>query len=118
LRAIFGPTNGNGEWRIKYKNEFYTLYKESDIITYIKINRLSWAGFVIRLEEQNPARRDFAVVVEGRRQKGRPKLRWEDGMMSDGMKVGERHRRNAARNRDRWRKLLRKALAQSGLLCQ
>ena len=40
LRAIFGPTNDNGEWRIKYNNELYTLYKESDIVTYIKINRL------------------------------------------------------------------------------
>ena len=32
LRAIFGPTNDNGEWRIKYNNELYTLYKESDIV--------------------------------------------------------------------------------------
>jgi hypothetical protein len=23
LRAIFGPTNDNGEWRIKYNNELY-----------------------------------------------------------------------------------------------
>jgi len=44
LRAIFGPTNNNGEWRIKYNNELYTLYKESDIVTYIKINRLKRAG--------------------------------------------------------------------------
>jgi len=28
LRAIFGPTNDNGEWRIRYNNELYTLYKE------------------------------------------------------------------------------------------
>jgi hypothetical protein len=34
LRAIFGPANENGEWRIKYNNELYTLYKESDIVTY------------------------------------------------------------------------------------
>jgi hypothetical protein len=44
LTAIFGPTNENGEWRIKYNNELYTLYKESDIVTYIKISRLRWAG--------------------------------------------------------------------------
>jgi hypothetical protein len=37
LRAIFGSTNENGEWRIKYNNELYTLYKESDIVTYIKL---------------------------------------------------------------------------------
>jgi hypothetical protein len=69
LRAIFGPTNDNGEWRIKYNDELYTLYKESDIITYSKINRLRWAGHVIRLEEQNPAKRVFAAVVEGRNQR-------------------------------------------------
>jgi hypothetical protein len=34
LRAIFGPTNENGEWRIKYNDELYTLYKDSDIVTY------------------------------------------------------------------------------------
>ena len=28
LRAIFGPTNDNGEWLIKYNNELYTLYKK------------------------------------------------------------------------------------------
>jgi hypothetical protein len=36
LRAIFGTTNENGEWRIKYNNELYTMYKESDIVTYVK----------------------------------------------------------------------------------
>jgi hypothetical protein len=68
LRAIFGPTNENGEWIIKYNNEIYTLYKESDTVTYIKINRLRWAGHVIRLEEQRPASRVLVAVAEGRRQ--------------------------------------------------
>jgi hypothetical protein len=94
------------------------LYKESDIVTYIKINRLRWAGHVIRLEEHSSARRILVVVVEGRRQRGRPKLRWEDGVMEDARKLGERNWRNAARNRDSWWKLLKKALAQNGLLCR
>jgi hypothetical protein len=38
--------------------------------------------------------------------------------MDDARKLEERHWRNAARNRDSWQKLLRKALAQKGLLCQ
>jgi hypothetical protein len=67
LRAIFGPTNDNGEWRIKYNNELYTLYKENDRVACIKINRLRWAGHVNRLEEQSPARRVLVAVVEGRR---------------------------------------------------
>ena len=93
------------------------MYKESDIVTYIKINLLKWAGHLIRMEEQIPTRRVLIVVVEGRRQRGRLKLRWEDGMMEDARKL-ERNWRNAARNRDSWQKLLKKSLAQKGLLCQ
>jgi hypothetical protein len=118
LSAIFGPTNENGEWIIKYSNELNTLYKESDIVTYIKINGLRWAGHVIRLGEQGPARRVLVAVVEERRQRSRPKLRWEDGVMEDTRKLGNRNWRNVARNRDSWRKLLKKSLAQNGLFCQ
>ena len=70
------------------------------------------------MEVQSPARRVLVALVEGRRQTGRPKLRWEDGVTDDARKLGERNCRNAARNKDSWRKLLKKALAQNGLLCQ
>jgi len=38
--------------------------------------------------------------------------------ITDARKLGERNWRNAARNRDSWQKLLKKALAQKRLLCQ
>jgi len=37
--------------------------------------------------------------------------------MEDARKLGERNWRNAARNRDSWQTLLKKTLAQKGLLC-
>ena len=82
------------------------------------MNRLKRAGHVIRMEEHGPTRRVLVVVVEGRRKRGRPKIRWEDGVMEDARMLGERNWRNAARNRGSWQKLLMKALAQKGLLCQ
>jgi hypothetical protein len=42
-----------------------------------------------------------------------PKLRWEDGVMDDARKLGVRNWRNAARNKDSGRKLLKKTLAQN-----
>jgi hypothetical protein len=57
-------------------------------------------------------------VVEGRRQRGRLKLRWEDGVTEDARRLGERNWRNAAKNRDSWQKLLKEALVQKGLLRQ
>jgi hypothetical protein len=88
------------------------------MVTYIKINHLRWAGHVIRLEEQSPARRVLVAVVEGRRQRGSPKVRWEDGVREDAKKLGERNWRNAARNRDSRQKLQKKAFAQNALLCR
>jgi hypothetical protein len=38
--------------------------------------------------------------------------------MDDARKVRERNWRKAARNTDSWRKLLKKALAENGLLCR
>jgi len=70
------------------------------------------------MEEQSPTRRVLIAVVEGRRQRGGPKLRWEDGVMEDVRKLGERNWRNAGRYREGWQKLLKKALAQKGLLYQ
>jgi hypothetical protein len=54
----------------------------------MKINRPRCAGYVIRLEEQSAARRVLVAVVEGRKQRGKPKLRWEDSMMEDARKWG------------------------------
>jgi len=43
----FGPANENRELRIKYNNELYTLYKESDTVTYIKMIRSKLAGYLL-----------------------------------------------------------------------
>ena len=40
------------------------------------------------MEEQSPTRTFLFAVVEGRRQRGRPKLRWEDGVIEDARKLG------------------------------
>ena len=51
VRTIFGPTNDNGEWRMKYNNELYTLYKESDTVTYINLlaPNVNYSGRTARL---------------------------------------------------------------------
>jgi hypothetical protein len=88
------------------------------IVRVVKSKRMRWAGHVIRLHEQSATRRILVAVVEGKRQRGRPKLRWEDGVMDGARKLGEKNWRNAARNKDGWQKFLKKAWAQTGLLCR
>jgi hypothetical protein len=51
LRKIYGPTNDNGVWRIRYNQELYRLYNEPDIIKMVKAARLRWLGHLYRTKE-------------------------------------------------------------------
>jgi hypothetical protein len=37
------------QWRMRYNKELYELYKDVDLLTFIKLKRLQWAGHVQRL---------------------------------------------------------------------
>jgi len=44
LRIIYGPTCEVAVWRSRYNEELYRLYDEADVVTTIKITRLSKMG--------------------------------------------------------------------------
>jgi hypothetical protein len=60
----------------------------------------------------------FDTRPEGTRKIGRPKLRWEDGVIQDIRVLGVKNWRNATMDREDWRKLLKKARAHTGLSSQ
>jgi hypothetical protein len=62
-----------------------------DIIAFIKVGRLKWAGHVIRMDQQQPAKTILNAKLEGTRRRGRPKLRWEDREDKDVKALGERN---------------------------
>jgi hypothetical protein len=47
----------NGVWRKRHNHELYKLFNEPDIVKYIKINRLSWAGHVIRMDNNRTVKK-------------------------------------------------------------
>ena len=53
------------------------------IINKLREGRLRWFGHVKRRPQTAPVRRVEAMVVEGMRRRGRPKLRWEDRLKLD-----------------------------------
>ncbi|GJZ65523.1 hypothetical protein Tco_0622219 [Tanacetum coccineum] len=53
------------------------------IINKIREGRLRWFGHVRRRPQLAPVRRVEALVVNGLRRKGRPKLGWEDRVKRD-----------------------------------
>jgi hypothetical protein len=66
-------------WRKRYNHELYELFNEPDIVKYIKINRLGWAGHVIHMDNNRTVNTKPIEI----RKIGRPKLRWEDDVVQD-----------------------------------
>ena len=116
LRRILGPINENGVWRIRFNHELYQLYKEPTITTYIKIQRLRWAGHLVRMERSRAPNRVFNGRMEGRRPVGRPRKRWEDEVSEDSRSLLHIDNwKRMAKERDAWRHKLEEARAQIGL---
>jgi hypothetical protein len=55
------------------------------------------------------------VKPEGKRKKGRPRMRWMDGVEKDLRSLGVVNWRARAEERDGWRKFLEQANAHKGL---
>jgi len=100
-----------GEWRIRTNRELYQLYDEKDIVRFCKLSRLRWAGHVIRQDDDDLARRVLLSEPGGKCPRGKPRLRWEDGVKEDVAELGCRNWTVAAR----WMKLLKEAETHPGL---
>ena len=112
LREICGPTKENGQCRIKTNLELMTKYKSQDIVTVIQIRRLEWIGHVIRMNETRCVKKIFERKLEGRRGRGRPRLRWIDDVEDDLRKFGVKRWTAKALDREEWASIIREAKAK------
>jgi AAA+ ATPase superfamily predicted ATPase len=105
----------NGTWRPRTNEETADLYKEPDIVTEIKRNRLRWIGHVERMEDSRSVKKIFKGKPEGRRGTGRPRKRYLDDVEDDLEQLGVRGWRRKASEREEWAKILKEAKALQGL---
>jgi hypothetical protein len=77
-----------GEWRRLHNEELYALYSSSDVIRVIKSRRMERTRHVARVEDRRSAYRVFVGKLEGRGPLGKLKLRLEDNIKMNLIKVG------------------------------
>jgi hypothetical protein len=94
------------------------MFNDPNIITYIKVKRLEWAGHMMRMNDERTLKKIFNTKPDGTRSVGRPKLRWEDGVDPDMRILKVKNWKKVALDRDEWAKLLKKARAHEGLSSQ
>ena len=78
----------------------------------IKIRILEWLGNVSRMNETRSVGKIFEGKLEGRRGRGRPRLRWLNDVEDDLRKLGLKGWRMKALNREEWVSIIREAKAK------
>ena len=95
--------------------ELYEIFNEPNIVSYIKVRILAWAGHLVRNNNGKAIKNIFGTKTDGVRKVGRSKLRWKDGVDQD-IRISEiKNWRKIVLNREEWTKLLKKAQAHRGL---
>jgi hypothetical protein len=67
------------------------LYEDVGFITFIKLGSFKWGWSFF---SNGPAKRILNAKPDGKRKRGRSKVRWEDGVENYIKALGERHVRN------------------------
>jgi hypothetical protein len=90
LRTICGPKIENGVYMRRYNHELDKEFDSLNALNVTKTSRLRYAGHIIRRPEDLPQKALFRAKPNGRRNQGRPKSRWADGLNSDSLALGVR----------------------------
>jgi hypothetical protein len=85
LRTICGSKIENGVYRRRNNHELVKEFNSPSALYVMKLNRLRYAGHMIRRHEDLPQKALFKAKPIGRRNQGRPKSRWANGVNSDSL---------------------------------
>jgi hypothetical protein len=87
---MFGPKRDEvpRECGKLHNEELNDLYSSPNIFRVIESRRMRWAGHVLRMGERRGVYMVLVEKSEGKRQPGRPRLRWENNIKMDLQEVG------------------------------
>jgi len=115
FRRIYGPKYEDGEWKIRTNRELEELNKVENIVKWIKGQRISWLGYLERMEEAMMPKKIFTQKLDGTRRRKRPRKGWREEKERDLQVLGVRRWTELVIEGDKWRGIVRQSEAHSGL---
>jgi hypothetical protein len=76
--------------------------KEENVVKWIKGQRISWLGYLEKMEEDRRPKKIFIQELEGMRQRGRPRRGWKEEVERDLQVLGVRRWRELVTDRKKW----------------
>jgi hypothetical protein len=74
LGCIFAAKQENEIWWKRYNYELYEIFNNSNIVNYIKVKRLAWAGHLMCMNDNRTINKILNTKLDGVRRVGRPKM--------------------------------------------
>jgi hypothetical protein len=115
LQTICDPKIENRVYRRRYNHELDREFDSPNALNLMKTCRLRYAGHMIRKPEDLPQKALFRAKPIGRRNQGKPKSTWADGVNSDSLALGVRDWTHCPQDRQAWKDLLGQALTKKWL---
>jgi hypothetical protein len=112
FRTICGPKIENGVYRRRYNHKLDKEFDSPNALNFTKTSRLRYAGHMIRKLEDLPQKVLLRAKPNGRRNQGRPKSRWADGVNRNNLALRVRDWTHCAQDRQSWKDLLEQALTK------
>jgi hypothetical protein len=112
IQTICGPKIENDVYRRRQNHELDKEFNNANGLNVTKTSRLRYAVNIIRRPEDLPQKALPRAKPNGRRNQGRLKSRWADGVNSDSPSLGIRDQMQYAQSRQTWKDLLQQALTR------
>jgi hypothetical protein len=108
---VLGPVNIDNIWRTRNNMEIEIdiLIEGTDIVRFIKAQRIKWLGHIQRMDQAGQTRKLLDWKLMGTRPVGRPRQRWQEDVMEDLRKLKEEKWKETAKDRRSGRDLAEKA---------
>jgi hypothetical protein len=90
FRRIYGVKYEDGEWKSRANRELEELSKGENIVKWIKGQRISWLGYLERMEEDRMSKKIFTQELEGARRRVSPRKGWREEVERDLQVMGVR----------------------------
>ena len=113
--TIFGGTNDCGNWRRRYNFKLYKIFRDVDILEFIRLNKIRWAAHLMRMESDRAVFKVFHALPFGQRPRRKPKKWWADFLVFDFCVIKIKNSSPTAKRRTAWLNLLNKTKAHKGL---
>jgi hypothetical protein len=103
-----------GLWRSRTNKEFFSIYRDCNIVDFLKSQRIRWLGHLARMEASRVTRRIHEGRLTSQIPIGRPRKRWFVSVEADQRNLGVESWRALAANRDEWKKVVASAKIPQG----